>query len=81
MKVRYLDPRDRRIWVDEIIFSQRDGLSYRLELEARADQLERFEANFTRFVNSFQMECGSGTVSATASNALAFHLTGDVPRR
>jgi hypothetical protein len=79
MKVRYLDPRDRRIWVDEVIFSRRDRLSYRLELEARGDQLERFEANFTRFVNSFQMECGSGTSSATASNALAFHLSEDVP--
>jgi hypothetical protein len=81
MKVRYLDPRDRRIWVDEIIFSRRDRLSYRLELEARGDQLERFEANFTRFVNSFQMDCGSGTASATASNALAFHLTQDGPSR
>lgn len=81
MKVRYLDPRDRRIWVDEVIFARRDRLSYRLELEARADQLERFEANFTHFVNSFRMECGSGTASATASNALAFHLTQQVPSR
>lgn len=76
MKVRYLDPRDRRIWVDEIIFTRHDQLRYRLELEARGDQLERFEASFTRFVNSFQMECGSGgSTAATAANLSAFRLS------
>jgi hypothetical protein len=74
VKIRYLDPRDRRIWMDEIIFARRDGLSYRLELETRADQLQRFEANFTQFVNSFQMDCASRTTSAsTASTVAAFH--------
>jgi hypothetical protein len=75
VKVRYLDPRDRRFWIDEVIFARREHLTYRLELESRADQLERFEANFTQFVNSFQMECGSGASSASASNVSAFRLT------
>jgi hypothetical protein len=75
VKIRYLDPRDRRLWIDEVIFTRRQGLSYRLELEARADQVERFEANFTQFVNSFQMDCARGTSSAAASNVSAFRLT------
>jgi len=74
VKIRYLDPRDRRLWIDEIIFARRDGLSYRLELETRADQLDRFESNFAQFVNSFQMDCGSRTTSASTSTAAAFHL-------
>src|SRR4051794_38607908 len=59
VKIRYLDPRDRRLWIDEVIFTCSDRLSYRLELEVRADQLQRFEPNFTQFVNSFQMECST----------------------
>jgi len=62
VKIRYLDSRDRRLWIDEVIFTRRDGLSYRLELETRADQLQRFEANFAQFVNSFQMNCGSRSI-------------------
>lgn len=75
VKVRYLDPRDRRIWVDEIVFTRHDHLSYRLELEARADQLERFEANFNQFVNSFQMECSGRATTTAAVNLSAFRLT------
>jgi hypothetical protein len=75
VKIRYLDPRDRRLWIDEVIFTKHDRLSYRLELETRADQLDRFEANFTQFVNSFQMECSSGPTAAAASNVAAFRLT------
>jgi hypothetical protein len=75
VKVRYFDPRDRRIWVDEIVFARHDRLTYRLELEARADQLERFEVNFTQFVNSFQMECGGRVTATAAANLSAFRLT------
>jgi hypothetical protein len=71
VKVRYLDPRDRKLWIDEVIFARHEHLSYRLELESRADQIQRFEANFTQFVNSFQMNCGRGTTS-TATSARAF---------
>jgi hypothetical protein len=74
VKIRYLDPRDRRLWIDEVIFARRESLSYRLELEAWADQLQRFEANFTQFVNSFQMNCGHGTSSAAVSNVSASGL-------
>jgi len=74
VKIRYLDPRDRRFWIDEVIFARREGLSYRLELEARADQLQRFETNFTQFVNSFQMDCGHGTSSPAVSNVSGFSL-------
>ncbi len=72
VKIRYLDPRDRKVWIDEVIFARRDGLGYRLELETRADQLERFEANFTQFVNSFQMDCGGRGTSGSASTVAAF---------
>lgn len=75
VKIRYLDPRDRRVWVDEVIFANGQHLNYRLELEARADQLERFESIFTQFVNSFQMNCGSNLPAVTASNVAAFRLT------
>ncbi|MFL6415952.1 MAG: hypothetical protein ACJ74Y_09830 [Bryobacteraceae bacterium] len=75
VKIRYLDPRDRKFWIDEVIFARHERLSYRLELETRADQLQRFETNFTQFVNSFQMECGSRTSSAATSNLAAFRLT------
>src|SRR3954447_3580026 len=74
VKIRYLDPRDRRLWIDEVIFTRHDRLSYRLELETRADQLDRFEANFTQFVNSFQMECGRTTNFAAASNVSSVNL-------
>jgi hypothetical protein len=72
VKIRYLDSRDRRLWIDEVIFTRRDGLSYRLELETRADQLQRFEANFAQFVNSFQMNCGSRSTPAGSSTLAAF---------
>lgn len=62
VKIRYLDPRDRKVWVDEIIFAHRNRLTYRLEMETRADQLERLEAVFARFVNSFKMDCSSASV-------------------
>ncbi len=68
VKIRYLDPRDRKFWIDEVIFARHEHLSYRLELESRADQIQRFEANFTQFVNSFQMDCGGGA-SSTATSA------------
>lgn len=74
VKIRYLDPRDRRLWIDEVVFSRRESLTYRLELEARADQVQRFEANFTQFVNSFHMDCGHGTNSAASLNVSALSL-------
>jgi hypothetical protein len=57
LKTRYFDPREHSSWIEEIVFARKNGVLYRLELQARADQIERFEPIFTRFVNSFQFEC------------------------
>lgn len=56
-KERYYDPLERAKWVDEIVFTGRDNILYRLELECRADQLTRFEPVFTHFVSTFQLHC------------------------
>ncbi|MBV9611057.1 MAG: hypothetical protein JO091_01230 [Acidobacteriaceae bacterium] len=56
-KERYYDPLERARWVDEMVFTQRENVLYRLELECRADQLARFEPVFTRFVSSFEFDC------------------------
>lgn len=56
-KDRYYDPQERATWVDEIIFTERNGTVYRLELECRADQVERFEPVFQIFVNTFRLNC------------------------
>ncbi|MBV8817324.1 MAG: hypothetical protein JO022_03135 [Acidobacteriaceae bacterium] len=56
-KERYYDPLERARWIDEIVFTRRQDVLYRLELECRADQLARFEPVFTHFVSSFQFDC------------------------
>ncbi len=56
-KDRYYDPLERSTWVDEIVFTHRKNALYRIELECRADQLERFEPVFTRLVGTFQFDC------------------------
>ena len=59
-KDRYYDPLDRGHWVDEIVFARRKSTLYRLEMECRADQLERFERVFTQMLQSFEFECQRG---------------------
>lgn len=56
---RYFDPQDAKPWIDElVVVMQRDnGKIYRLELECRADAVQRFEAVFARVLNSFQLDC------------------------
>jgi hypothetical protein len=56
-KDRYFDPLDNRTWVDEIILARNEDRLYRLELECRADQVERFEAVFSHFVETFKFDC------------------------
>jgi hypothetical protein len=56
-KDRYYDPQDRTDWIDEILFVRREGVLYRLALECRPDQAERFESVFTHLVESFQFKC------------------------
>lgn len=56
-KDRYYDPQERATWVEEILFTRHKGALYRLELECRDDQLERFEPVFHTFVSTFRFEC------------------------
>ncbi|HEX4807995.1 MAG TPA: hypothetical protein VH325_03650 [Bryobacteraceae bacterium] len=56
-KHRYYDPQDRGAWVDEVIFISHEQNLFRLELECRDDQLERFESVFNRVVSSFRFDC------------------------
>jgi hypothetical protein len=60
IKDRYYDPQERAAWIDEIIFTERKGTLYRLELECRADQVDRFEPVFQMFVGTFRFDCERG---------------------
>lgn len=59
-KSRYYDPQERANWAEEILFINRDGTLYRLELECRLDQLGRFEPVFSQLMNTFQFDCAAG---------------------
>lgn len=54
---RYFDPLEKSLWVDELVVAGHGTTLYKLELECRADQLQRFEAVFDRFLNSFSPDC------------------------
>ncbi len=56
-KDRYYDPLERTHWMEEVIFVQHKGEVYRMELQCPPDQIKRFEAVFTYFVNSFEFDC------------------------
>ncbi len=56
-KARYYDPLERARWVDEIVFFQKENVVFRLELECRADSINRFEPVFTHVMNTFQLDC------------------------
>ena len=56
-KDRYYDPQERAAWVDEIILTERKNMVYRLELECRADQVERFEPVFQIVIRTFRFDC------------------------
>lgn len=58
-KARYFDPQDGATWIDEVVLAKRENLLYRLELECRANQLDRFERVFMRFVESFRLDCNA----------------------
>lgn len=58
-KNRYYDPLERATWIEELVFAHRDDVVYRLELQCRADQTQRFEPVFTRFIDTFQFDCGA----------------------
>jgi hypothetical protein len=57
IKERYFDPQDRATWMEELVFTRRANVLYRLEMECRADQIDRFEPIFTSVVRSFRLDC------------------------
>jgi hypothetical protein len=59
-KNRYYDPLDRATWVEEVLFVNRGQTLFRLELQCRADQLERFEPVFLYLLSTFQFDCEAG---------------------
>jgi hypothetical protein len=56
-KDRYYDPQDRSTWIEEILFVHHSDQTYRVELECKADQVERFEPVFSRLISSLQFDC------------------------
>lgn len=58
-KARYFDPQDGHTWMEEIVLAEHSGTLFRIELECRADQAERFEAVFARLTDSFQFNCSN----------------------
>jgi hypothetical protein len=58
-KDRYYDPQDRSTWMEEVLFIQSKGEMYRIELECKADQMDRFEPVFSHLVSTIQFSCSS----------------------
>jgi hypothetical protein len=58
-KDRYYDPQDRSTWLEEVLFVQRNEEIYRVELECKADQAQRFERVFTQLVSTLQFDCAA----------------------
>lgn len=56
-KNRYYDPQERAHWAEEILFINRNGTLYRLELACRLDRLSRFEPVFSQLMKTFQFDC------------------------
>jgi hypothetical protein len=56
---RYYDPQERANWAEEVLFINRNGALYRLELECRLDQLSRFEPVFSQLMKTFQFDCAA----------------------
>jgi hypothetical protein len=58
-KNRYYDPQERANWAEEILFINREGMLYRLELQCRLDRLIRFEPVFSQLMKTFQFDCAA----------------------
>ena len=56
-RARYYDPLEKSDWIEEIVFTRREGSTYRLELQTKADSWQRFRPIFQHFVDSFQLDC------------------------
>jgi hypothetical protein len=46
--------------VEEVLFVNRAQTLFRLELECRADQSDRFEPVFLHLLSTFQFDCENG---------------------
>lgn len=58
-KDQYYDPQDRSNWIEEVLFVHHQEDIYRVELECKADQVNRFEPVFSRLVSTLQFDCQS----------------------
>lgn len=58
-KARYYDPKEKSDWIEEVVFTRREGVTYRLELQTKAAAWERFQPVFQKFVDSFQVQCSA----------------------
>jgi hypothetical protein len=58
-KDSYYDPQGKEVWSDEVIFVEYEGRVFRLELECRKDQLDRFQQDFDRLLSSFRFSCSA----------------------
>lgn len=62
-KDRYYDPQDRSTWMEEVVFIERNSDLYRIEMECKADQANRFEPVFSHLVSTLQFDCGGSNRS------------------
>ena len=58
-KDSYRDALEKSDWVEELVLARHKNVLYRLEMVCRANHVARFEAMFTRFVHSFQLDCNA----------------------
>jgi hypothetical protein len=56
-KDQYYDPQDRSTWIEEVLFLTHSSDVYRLELECKADQVDRFEPVFSHLIGTFEFDC------------------------
>jgi hypothetical protein len=56
-KNRYYDPQERATWIEEVLFVNSNDSLYRLELQCRAGEIDRFEPVFVHLLSTFQFDC------------------------
>jgi hypothetical protein len=57
VKDQYYDPLERSNWMEEVVFVERKGELYRIELQCPPNQINRFEPVFVYLVNTFEFDC------------------------
>jgi hypothetical protein len=56
-KDRFYDPQDGSTWVNELVLARDGAALYRVELECKASEIERFESVFARVASTFKTDC------------------------